>query len=70
MGKFCNSQVSEDLIKKFSLKVGKSSKKTLGKLFVEKFFIRNSYLSIKNGNTNLNKSYEIIDGFIVTKRKR
>ena len=70
LGKFCNSQVSEDLIKKFSLKVGKSSKKTLGQLFVEKFFIRNSYLSIKNGNTNLGKSYEIIDGVIVTKTKK
>ena len=73
LGKFCNAQVSEDLIKKFSLKVGKkksTTKKSLAQLFVEKFFIRNSYISIKNGNTNLNKSYEIIDGVIVTKKKK
>ena len=42
---------------------------TNGVEFVEKFFLRNSYDSIKNGNTNLGKSYEIKDGIIVKKEK-
>jgi len=40
-----------------------------GNEFVEKFFLRNGYESIKNGNTNLNKTYEIKDGVIVKKEK-
>ena len=43
---------------------------TNGVDFVEKFFLRNSYDSIKNGNTNLNKTYEIKDGIIVKKEKK
>ena len=40
-----------------------------GEQFVEKFFLRNGYESIKNGNTNLNKTYEIKDNEIVKKEK-
>ena len=40
-----------------------------GAEFVEKFFLRNGYESAKNGNTNLNKTYEIKDGIIVKKEK-
>ena len=42
---------------------------TNGVDFVEKFFLRNSYDSIKNGNTSLGKTYEIKDGIIVKKEK-
>ena len=42
---------------------------TNGVEFVEKFFLRNSYDSIKNGNTSLGKTYEIKDGIIVKKEK-
>ena len=41
-----------------------------GSEFVEKFFLRNGYESAKNGNTNLNKTYEIKDGIIVKKEKK
>ena len=41
-----------------------------GAEFVEKFFLRNGYESAKNGNTNLNKTYEIKDGIIVKKEKK
>ena len=40
-----------------------------GEQFVEKFFLRNGYESIKNGNTNLNKTYEIKEDKIVKKEK-
>mgnify|MGYP005991567127 FL=1 len=41
-----------------------------GEEFVEKFFLRNGYESIKNGNTNLNKTYEIKENEIVKKEKK
>ena len=51
IGKYSLSIVNEDLQKKFNVKNGYE--------FVEKFFIRNEYLSIKNGYTNLKKSYDL-----------